>query len=258
MRGGANDVAIGVAQRNGVSPRGIEGHGKSVTRGERARFACAILQAHPFPGCRWRAFTQRTDRELHARTGRRERAEQRQTCQQRALASEPVAEATCGKQQAGEHEGVGVDDPLQAARAGVQLARERGQGHVHDRVVHDDHEQRDAEHGEDLPASRVRTGALRDRFHRSDLGRGHRGSSFRSVTSEWSLPLRSKKRESPGRPAGLTASPPSGPSDPGPTVAARGRAPSPRRRSSASPSRRSDGRPQPVRPRPRPRTSQAA
>ena len=42
---------------------------------------------------------------------------------QRALAPEAVAEAAGGEQQAGEHERVGVDDPLQLAVGGVEVAR---------------------------------------------------------------------------------------------------------------------------------------
>ena len=52
-----------------------------------------------------------------------------------ALAPEPVAEAAGGEQQPGEHQDVGVDDPLQLARRGAELATSVGQRHVDDRVV---------------------------------------------------------------------------------------------------------------------------
>ena len=44
---------------------------------------------------------------------------------QRALATEPVAERAGREQQAGEHERVRGDDPLQLRGGGVELARER-------------------------------------------------------------------------------------------------------------------------------------
>ena len=52
---------------------------------------------------------------------------------------EPVTEVAAGQQQAGEDERVGVDDPLQARDPGAEVAGERREGHVDDRVV-DHHE----------------------------------------------------------------------------------------------------------------------
>ena len=78
-------------------------------------------------------------------------AEHGQADLQHALATEAVAEAAGGHQQAGEHQHVGVDDPLQLAGGGAELADERGQGDVHDGAVDDDDEHGRAEHGEDEP-----------------------------------------------------------------------------------------------------------
>ena len=50
-------------------------------------------------------------------------------------AAEPVADASCGEQQPGEHDGVGGDDPLQLGRAGAEVADQAGHGDVDDGVV---------------------------------------------------------------------------------------------------------------------------
>ena len=49
-------------------------------------------------------------------------AEHHEADEQRLLAPEAVAERAGGEQQPGEHEGVGVDDPLQAGGAGAEVA----------------------------------------------------------------------------------------------------------------------------------------
>ena len=69
--------------------------------------------------------------------GRQQRAdaEDRQPDDQRPLAAEAVAEAAGDQQQAGEDEQVAVHDPLQLARAGVELLADRRQRDVEDRVV---------------------------------------------------------------------------------------------------------------------------
>ena len=41
-------------------------------------------------------------------------------------AAEAVADASCGEEQAGEHDGVRGDDPLQAGRAGAEIADQAG------------------------------------------------------------------------------------------------------------------------------------
>ena len=56
-----------------------------------------------------------------------------------------------GEQQAREHERVRVDHPLQLAVGGVEVAHDRGDRDVEDRVVEHDHEQAEAEDGEDPP-----------------------------------------------------------------------------------------------------------
>ena len=49
--------------------------------------------------------------------------------------AEPLAERRAGQQQDGEGERVGVDRPLEACDAGVQLLADGGQRHRHDEVV---------------------------------------------------------------------------------------------------------------------------
>ena len=87
---------------------------------------------------------------------RRSGAEHEQADHQRAAAAELVAHRARGEQQAGEHQRVGVDDPLQLAGARVQLLDQRGQRDVEDRVVDAHDEQAEAEDGEDPPAALVR------------------------------------------------------------------------------------------------------
>ena len=83
-------------------------------------------------------------------------AEHQQAEGQRPAAAEAVAERAGGEQQAGEDEHVGVDDPLQRGGGGGEIALERRQRDVEDRVVEADHDQRDAEDGERPPAARIR------------------------------------------------------------------------------------------------------
>ena len=74
---------------------------------------------------------------------------------QRQLAAEAVAEAAGGEQQAGEHEGVAVDDPLDLAVGRPELVDQLGDRHVEDRVVHHDDQQADAQRAEGEPAPGV-------------------------------------------------------------------------------------------------------
>ena len=94
--------------------------------------------------------------------------EEAQAGLQGALAAEAVADGAGGEEQAGEHQGVGVDHPLERAGGGVELPGQRGQGHVQAGVADDDDQQARAQHGEDRPA------ALVDRRGRS-RGRGGGG-----------------------------------------------------------------------------------
>ena len=79
---------------------------------------------------------------------------------QGTLAAEAVAQAARCEQQAGEHERVGVDHPLELAGAGAQLAADRRQRHVDDGVVDDDDEQAQAQHAEDRPAAALDRGSI--------------------------------------------------------------------------------------------------
>ena len=105
--------------------------------------------------------------------------------QQRAPAPEAVAERAREQQQAGEHERVGVDDPLQLADVGVEVAHERRERDVDDRVVDHDHEQADAQHrrarasGAVPAATEVRHGPWSLRMPRSVREREHDGQRGR-------------------------------------------------------------------------------
>ena len=64
--------------------------------------------------------------------------------QEHPAAAEDVAQPAAGDQQHGEGQGVRVDGPLERREARVEVALDRGQRDVHDRVVEHDHEQREA------------------------------------------------------------------------------------------------------------------
>jgi hypothetical protein len=69
--------------------------------------------------------------------------------EQHALAAEPVGQAAKGEQQRREDEVVGVDDPLQLGRGGVQVPGEGGQRDVHQGRVEVDEERREEQRHED-------------------------------------------------------------------------------------------------------------
>jgi hypothetical protein len=95
--------------------------------------------------------------------GQRAEGEEAKAEGQRVVPAVPVRDGPGQQQQRGKGERVGVDDPLEPAAAGVQVPRERRQGHVDDRGVHHDHEQRKAEHPEGPPAPGV--SPVRDSVH---------------------------------------------------------------------------------------------
>ena len=78
------------------------------------------------------------------------RTRQSPTCS--APPAEAVAQAPGGEQQAREDQRVRVDHPLQLAVGRVELARERRDRDVEDRVVEHDHEQAEAQDEKDQPA----------------------------------------------------------------------------------------------------------
>jgi hypothetical protein len=84
--------------------------------------------------------------------------EDRHPGEERALAPEAVADAAAGQEQPGEDEDVGIDDPLQLAPGGREVAREGRQGHVEDRVVEHDHQQAETEDTEGPPAALIGLG----------------------------------------------------------------------------------------------------
>ena len=91
-------------------------------------------------------------------TDQRAEGEHAETEEQRPFATEAVAESARREQQAGEHKGVGVDDPLQHRGAGIQLGLQRRHRHVERGHRHHDHDQREAQHAEQEPATLVNVG----------------------------------------------------------------------------------------------------
>ena len=77
--------------------------------------------------------------------------------QERQPAAEDVAEAPAGHQQDRERQRVAVDRPLEAREARAEVALDRRQRDVDDRVVEHDHEQREA-HRAERPPLAVRVG----------------------------------------------------------------------------------------------------
>jgi hypothetical protein len=86
---------------------------------------------------------------------RRAEPEDEETELQRPFAAEAVTERSGGQQQAGEHQHVGVDDPLELRAGCTEVALERGQRHVEDRVVERDDEQRQTQDHEGPPAAGI-------------------------------------------------------------------------------------------------------
>ncbi len=82
------------------------------------------------------------------------------------------------KEEAGEGQRVGVDDPLQARRAEVQVALNGRQGDVDDRRVQDHHELADADEGQHQPGRHVASWLEFDRVGCSGFS-GHRSPSAR-------------------------------------------------------------------------------
>ncbi len=71
------------------------------------------------------------------------------------MATVAVAERPAQQQQPGEQQRVGINDPLEPARAGVQLAREGWQRDVHDGGVEHRHQQAQAQHRERPPTTTI-------------------------------------------------------------------------------------------------------
>ena len=113
---------------------------------QRRRHDQRATDAHERPG------EDQLRRRVRKGGGRRSDPEQHDADLQRALAPEAIGQAAAREQQTGEHDHVGVDDPLDLAVAGAEVGDQRGDRHVEDRVVHHDDEQRHAERAEDQPA----------------------------------------------------------------------------------------------------------
>ena len=65
--------------------------------------------------------------------------------EQDPLAAQAVAQASCRQDEGGEHQAVGVHDPLELGGGGPQLPHQRRKGNVDDRHVHADDECRQTE-----------------------------------------------------------------------------------------------------------------
>ena len=101
----------------------------------------------------------------HQRRG----AEERETCEQRQPAAPPIAERSEEEQKTGEDDRIGRRDPLQLRIGGAELRLNRRQGHVDDRVVDADEEQRKAQHRKDSAHTRG-----------AGVGRSHLGCRLRA------------------------------------------------------------------------------
>jgi hypothetical protein len=83
-------------------------------------------------------------------------------------ATDLVAEAPGRDEPGGEGQAVGRDDPLDGARAGVQVGLRRGHGDVDDEEVEDDHRRPGQDDGQRRPAA-PRAGRARPDGRRSGL-----------------------------------------------------------------------------------------
>ena len=79
---------------------------------------------------------------------RRRDAEHHETDAQDQGAAEPVPERAADEQEAGEHQDVGVDDPLQLRRRGVEVAHQGRQRDVQDQAVDRGDQHRQAHDGQ--------------------------------------------------------------------------------------------------------------
>jgi hypothetical protein len=89
--------------------------------------------------------------------GQRGRAEHDQCAGQQPLAAEPVPEQAGREQCCGQHQAVGVDEPLQIAGRGMQVGGERGQRQVEHCQVEPDHENAQRQRAECPPAASLST-----------------------------------------------------------------------------------------------------
>ena len=72
--------------------------------------------------------------------GQRGRGEEREAADEEPAVAEQVAEPAAQQQEAAEGQQVGVDDPGQRGLGEAEVLADRGQRHVHDRRVEDDHQ----------------------------------------------------------------------------------------------------------------------
>ena len=108
------------------------------------------MSAAPSPMTARAAMSSRRPRD---RSRQARRGEHPQPDEQRALATQAVAQTPCSQDQGGEHQAVGVDDPLELGGGGPQAPYEGRQRDVHDRDVDADDESRQAQGQEDQGAS---------------------------------------------------------------------------------------------------------
>ena len=101
-------------------------------------------------------------RRIDLRARQRTGPEDDQAEHEAAPSTQAITGVAGDQQEAGEHDRVRVDDPLQLARRGVELTNERRQRDVDDRSVDPDDHQREAQHAEHDPSPRIE----RDRIGR--------------------------------------------------------------------------------------------
>jgi len=77
--------------------------------------------------------------------------EDRQSDQEHPPAAEEVGELPAREHENGKGERVGVDRPLELREADAEIALDRRQRHVHDRVVEHDHEEGERERAQRPP-----------------------------------------------------------------------------------------------------------
>jgi hypothetical protein len=82
-----------------------------------------------------------------------EHRERGQADEEDALAPVPISQRAADEDERRERKHVGVDHPLQVARRDTELALDRGQRHVHDRVVQQDHALPDAHRDKRQPSA---------------------------------------------------------------------------------------------------------
>ena len=102
--------------------------------------------------------------------------------EQRAASPVPVSDAPGREEQAREHQGVGVHHPLHLGSREAETSDEGGDGDIEHRVVEGDHEQAQAQDGEDRPPAGDDVAAQSSSASRS-VGSSHAGHRASVISS---------------------------------------------------------------------------